>query len=114
MEQDGTVHKKSNTSLCLDIGGLDPHSQNPNVIISPCNPGKNPNQIWAYDQRKLIHKATNKCLDITGASKLPCSTVEVYECVDNAMNQQWMYNTDTGVLMTLQNNMCLSLGPGPN
>jgi hypothetical protein len=104
-----TISWKNDTTQCLDIGPLDPRSGYPSAIISKCDPG-NLNQLWKFNENKIIHLKTNYCLDITGALESPCSGVEIYPCVDGAMNEEWQLNISKGLIISMVTDSCLSVG----
>jgi len=105
-----TLQWATNTTQCLDIGPPDPRSGSPSAIVTQCDPENNSNQIWKFNERKIIHKNTNYCLDITGASQSPCSGVEIYPCVDGAMNQEWVLNGPSGLVISPETGSCLTVG----
>jgi len=104
---DNTIRLRQDMQYCLSVNGTNPY-HNPAIAITPCS--GSPEQIFLYEQRKVIHKSTGMCLDVYGASKWPCAPVELYSCVNDAMNQEWMYDSSKGFLFTLNNGACLGVG----
>jgi len=105
---DGTISlRDSQNKYCFNATGKDGTSGDPDIFLAACDSAST-SQVFVYDSAAstIKQKSSGNCLDITGQSTADGARIEVYPC-NGGTNQQWRYNSTTGLITSQLNGKCV-------